>query len=150
MRSTKRYKTVTYLKNLARNEQLNVRINSPEHSLKAPLSFFEYNLGNSMVPAEKEKVDPHRFPNPKMPKVVYALSIIDFLQNYNFRKQMEYQGRKLAHPRVSPDTLSVQNPHAYGDRFVRFLERVVKTPEEISKLPLDQEEPKSSGHKTVQ
>lgn len=65
---------------------------------------------------------------------------------------MEYQGRKLAHPRVSPDTLSVQNPHAYGDRFVRFMERVVKTPEEIEKLPMDQEEqqhPKSAGHKTV-
>lgn len=29
MRSTKRYKTVTYLKNIARNEQLNVRVNSP-------------------------------------------------------------------------------------------------------------------------
>lgn len=64
-------------------------------------------MADNIVQAEKEKIDPHRFPSTRNPKIVYSISVIDFLQNYNFRKQMEYQGRKLAHPRVSPDTLSV-------------------------------------------
>lgn len=74
----------------------------------------------------------HLFPHPENCKVLYCMAIIDFLQNYNFRKQMEYQGRKLVNPGISPDTLSVQNPQAYGERFAKFMSRVCKTPDDCA------------------
>lgn len=39
---------------------------------------------------------------------------------------MEYQGRKLANPRISPSTLSVQEPHAYAERFSKFMGKITK------------------------
>ena len=61
---------------------------------------------------------------------------------------MEYQGRKLAHPRISPATLSVQNPVAYSERFVKFMQRITKTPEEIAQ-GVDLDEDAKAAHRTI-
>jgi hypothetical protein len=47
--------------------------------------------------------------------MLYHVAIIDFLQDYNLRKQLERLGKGLVVPNINE--LSVAPPAYYGDRF---------------------------------
>ena len=49
------------------------------------------------------------------------MGIIDFLQKYNKRKQLETKWLTMRNRNVAPDTFSCVEPKIYGDRFHKFM-----------------------------
>ncbi len=54
-------------------------------------------------------------------EVYYRIGVIDFLQKYNRRKQLETKWLELKNRNVPVETFSCVNPRLYGDRFYNFL-----------------------------
>jgi hypothetical protein len=54
-------------------------------------------------------------------QVFYRVGIIDFLQKYNKRKQLETKWLTMRNRHVDPTTFSCVDPKLYGDRFHRFM-----------------------------
>lgn len=52
-------------------------------------------------------------------KQLYHMAIIDFLQFYTVRKQLERTAKSVL---FKKSEISVAPPNYYGDRFIRFLE----------------------------
>ena len=57
--------------------------------------------------------------------IYYHFGIIDYLQNYNVRKIVENYGKRLIKFDAKLD-ISVQDPNYYGDRFLKFMEKIFK------------------------
>lgn len=55
---------------------------------------------------------------------MYYLGLIDFLQPFNTRKYAEYQLKALVYNRR---TFSCIPPTVYADRFLRFMDRHIKS-----------------------
>jgi hypothetical protein len=49
------------------------------------------------------------------------MAIIDFLQSYSKRKQLETKYLTVRHKKVDPTTFSCVDPKLYGDRFHHFM-----------------------------
>lgn len=49
------------------------------------------------------------------------MAIIDYLQSYTKRKQLETKYLTVRHKKVDPTTFSCVDPKLYGDRFHNFM-----------------------------
>ncbi|CDW91170.1 saicar synthase-like protein [Stylonychia lemnae] len=94
------------------------------------------HLGNN----QNNSKDQIRFNNPRTdefiqftsdqdPNLYYRIGIIDYLQKYNRRKQLETKWLELRNRHVAPDTFSCVHPKLYGDRFYKFMQTNLFTPE---------------------
>eukprot|EP00002_Diphylleia_rotans_P022902 TRINITY_DN4499_c0_g2_i5.p1 TRINITY_DN4499_c0_g2~~TRINITY_DN4499_c0_g2_i5.p1 ORF type:complete len:1226 (+),score=186.49 TRINITY_DN4499_c0_g2_i5:2118-5795(+) len=91
----------------------------------APSYFRNYDggfLGRPIPPPSNAAADPSIPWEGGRPPIayqsVYFVGVIDILQQYNLRKQMEYSFKGLIYEK---EDLSVQEPNAYRDRFLKFL-----------------------------
>ena len=57
----------------------------------------------------------------KDPELYYRIGIIDFLQKYNKRKQLETRWLIIKNRNVPAETFSCVNPKLYADRFFNFM-----------------------------
>lgn len=73
---------------------------------------------SKLKPRTKEFI---QYQCPSDNQVYYRMSIIDFLQSYTKRKQLETKYLTVRHKKVDPTTFSCVEPKIYGDRFHNFM-----------------------------
>eukprot|EP00002_Diphylleia_rotans_P000750 TRINITY_DN10396_c0_g1_i1.p1 TRINITY_DN10396_c0_g1~~TRINITY_DN10396_c0_g1_i1.p1 ORF type:complete len:461 (-),score=85.44 TRINITY_DN10396_c0_g1_i1:409-1791(-) len=110
----------------ARDSPSAFRLSGLKGKSKGFVSYFRTCAGGylgtiSQVPSTEGETDPHQENQQKRIvayRSVYFAGIIDILQQYNLKKQMEYSLKGLIYEK---EDLSVQEPGLYRQRFVKFL-----------------------------
>ena len=104
--------------------------------------YHDEKIDNTKIRYKKNKIKPLRkyfFPHLKGDGL-YIISIIDFLQLYNFQKNLETK-LKLLKYRVPEEAISSMPPNEYKDRFIENVKKITNTKQYLKEVS-DNEVPK--------
>lgn len=95
------------------------------------LMVMDYSLLIAVIKAESATGP--RIAQTQSPGTAILIGIIDYLQQYNWKKKAELVWKRITVPRLMVMQTSCVNQHLYAERFLTYLKKVLGLPENVSK-----------------
>ncbi len=92
-------------------------VNQKKMAVSEPILHHEFNV------LDLGQYKAYIFKSTEYENVIYIISIIDYLQLYNFRKYLENVFKSNFLPGYSSGTISSVPPKQYSERFINFIRR---------------------------